>query len=1276
MADQFDIDELVEQLREFTRTARAMGSTGGAGQDAGKSFDRATERIVQALARLSSQIKKDTVTRTKAERELQDFVKAVDRATDAAKDELDASIKKAEADQKAADAAAALAQAQQDAARVARMSAEERASYDKRKAEELQAERWKAMQAELKDQYNKINDERNYGQLLAKERLKQIDQYNSVEARLGRFGDMIVKSRLGANLSKNAQASISVQMALLRMQSAAESASKTMVSLGKGLLELGDSSKGFTQFNGMIDGVTNALGEMVKAIPFAGEAISGAMKLVAEGSKFVLDRLQKASEAFRELGAAGALTAGGMSELQRQFLESGVSLDDYKRAITENSGALARFGGTVGEGAKRFSKFVGDITRTELGDELRRLGYSAADISDTAGAFVTQQTRLGLAQRKTNAELTNGAAQYAKELDNLAKLTGMQRKEIQAQQDAALSESRFRAKYDELVAQGKEREAKAIMDLQTMVSKASPEMAQGLRDLATGNATTEAAQKVMRMGGQRILQQVEAGVIGPVEAFKQLQTAAGTQLSTAQALSKAVGDETGYTVKYSELSDFYRAKIIDGQVQLDRQQQEQMRKGADPLTDSTVDAQKSMDQLARQMDAFAFAAMPAASKAVEQFTGALNKFITAVAKETGMDLPTITRGKAAGGKAGGGGGGITNARTGALQGGAGAAAGALSMGTAGAAIGSVVPGVGTVIGGGIGAALGGIAGYFGMIDYGLVKRKEEQAKAEVKAQEHITKATQTISEMTWDNVKFAEKDREGFEKYQTRIDELRRQMLQAERNRLAILSPRQQQIERSLIGHRAEQQAQNEFFGRAQKAGAATRTAGAPAPGTARGAAGQIPRAQGGGPGAAAMDLESLFNFGSGTGSRNHFAQLDPAVQQAMINMAAEYRSLTGSKLTINSAYRSPEEQARVNSGGRPRAAPGMSKHQHGLAVDINSSEASFLAQMGLLGKHGFKWGASFGDTPHIYMADGGVIPARPGGTSVVAGEAGKNEAFVPLPDGKSIPVQIKQQSYTPPSAEQLEKIYGMSELIPGIRPGQGGWTTAGGSVGAILELAARELISGNPEKYALKPGQTRSYHDWLSLLFSTPEGKVWAAENYVGIEDTRFQQSPESMALREQYQRIREQINLQWKAAASAGITYGGGSIEDPLSRMEVLAQDYQARQTQRISRGIGDWQTGSTSDPRLAVINERVLAELQNIETRLKDNADMPKMADGGITKGPSIAGEAGPEAVIPLSGNRTIPVELDGAADMVMALNNLVSLQRTNNRIVEKLLQMQSS
>ena len=52
---------------------------------------------------------------------------------------------------------------------------------------------------------------------------------------------------------------------------------------------------------------------------------------------------------------------------------------------------------------------------------------------------------------------------------------------------------------------------------------------------------------------------------------------------------------------------------------------------------------------------------------------------------------------------------------------------------------------------------------------------------------------------------------------------------------------------------------------------------------------------------------------------------------------------------------------------------------------------------------------ASAGDKPR--MATGGIVSGKPGGTEVIIGEGGLNEAVVPLPDGKSIPLKMSDNS-------------------------------------------------------------------------------------------------------------------------------------------------------------------------------------------------------------------------------------------------------------------------
>ena len=167
---------------------------------------------------------------------------------------------------------------------------------------------------------------------------------------------------------------------------------------------------------------------------------------------------------------------------------------------------------------------------------------------------------------------------------------------------------------------------------------------------------------------------------------------------------------------------------------------------------------------------------------------------------------------------------------------------------------------------------------------------------------------------------------------------------------------------------------------------------------------------------------------------------LEPGVQKRLAGMASEYFSNTGQKIQINTAYRDSKEQAELfKKYGSPRAAPpGRSKHEVGLAFDMNSADANKAVGLGLFEKFGFARPIS-AEAWHIEAkeARGGSPdnPAAPGKEVKVAGSGGKAvnpdsgkpsaknggivkgptsgfdaelhgaEAVVPLPDGKKIPV-------------------------------------------------------------------------------------------------------------------------------------------------------------------------------------------------------------------------------------------------------------------------------
>lgn len=410
-----------------------------------------------------------------------------------------------------------------------------------------------------------------------------------------------------------------------------EQFARTMVGITR---TVGEGNTEFTVFNSVVDSVTGALTEMGKSIPFFGAAMVAA----GEGAKFLLGQLQATTKAFNQVGAAGLAGAEGMSGLRDQFQTAGIDLQTYTKVITGNSEALAAFGGTAADGAARFSKALGRVNQ-DFGTQLMNMGLSFDAIAEQTASYIAMQSRLGRAQNMTQAQLAKGAFEYAKELDALAKLTGQQKDQIVKQQDAALSESRFRAKYDEMVARGQVGQAKAMLDFQTRVNRFSPALAQGLRDISTGFVNTEAAQALfISTGGKaaQIMQQLQAGTINQEQAFAQLQAATQQSLPMQRSLAMAVGDVAGVFPPFAQASDLAKTSLAElGSVA--RTQAQQMA-GTDGLTGSAVAAQKAMMNFSIAVNQLATQALPQAGTAVGAFANVMTKAVEAISKATNVKI--------------------------------------------------------------------------------------------------------------------------------------------------------------------------------------------------------------------------------------------------------------------------------------------------------------------------------------------------------------------------------------------------------------------------------------------------------------------------------------------------------------------------------------------------------------------------------------------------------------------------------------------------------------
>lgn len=166
---------------------------------------------------------------------------------------------------------------------------------------------------------------------------------------------------------------------------------------------------------------------------------------------------------------------------------------------------------------------------------------------------------------------------------------------------------------------------------------------------------------------------------------------------------------------------------------------------------------------------------------------------------------------------------------------------------------------------------------------------------------------------------------------------------------------------------------------------------------------------------------------------------LNPAMGANLKNMADEYFQATGKKLQINSGFRSPEAQEKLfKSMPKGMAAkPGSSLHNYGLAVDVQSTQANELQNLGLLQKYGFvrpipneKW--------HM----------QPAGVTVAAAKAGVFSADAPSN-------QSGAQSPNVASAKPASVSVAAAEPRVPVSPAEGVGTGGGGGGGSQMASVA-----------------------------------------------------------------------------------------------------------------------------------------------------------------------------------------------------------------------------
>jgi hypothetical protein len=259
-----------------------------------------------------------------------------------------------------------------------------------------------------------------------------------------------------------------------------------------------------------------AFGGLTAILGVGAKAYAKASDTALEFATQIAGLKDKLFQGFNELGKASMIGAGGMTELQRQLNELGLTMAEVSEFTGLVKGAgkeLKLLGASTSEGLKSFVKTAGTLIKSDLGRTLETMGITAADQRESMISFMTTEARLGKARITDQEKLNKAAFNYIIEMDKLAELTGATRKEQEEARNQILAIEELRAAMlDEQDAAEKEKLERALKNAESLYAAGAKGMAAGVaKYFAAGEAMTSPEAVKTFQSAPQLLDRISKG---------------------------------------------------------------------------------------------------------------------------------------------------------------------------------------------------------------------------------------------------------------------------------------------------------------------------------------------------------------------------------------------------------------------------------------------------------------------------------------------------------------------------------------------------------------------------------------------------------------------------------------------------------------------------------------------------------------------------------------------------------------------------------------------
>jgi hypothetical protein len=175
-------------------------------------------------------------------------------------------------------------------------------------------------------------------------------------------------------------------------------------------------------------------------------------------------------DTYRPLTESGASFGGVLIAVSNMATRAGLTLDEFQKVVKTNSQTFASMGGSVADGMMKFADANSNLVgpNSKFKEAIFGMGYTAEQASQMLMTMTKGQGAMGRAGAATSEQLAKYTAEYMTQLDELTKITGKQRDQIDQAVKKAEEEQLWQSFKDSLGPEAAKRVTEALASAQAM----------------------------------------------------------------------------------------------------------------------------------------------------------------------------------------------------------------------------------------------------------------------------------------------------------------------------------------------------------------------------------------------------------------------------------------------------------------------------------------------------------------------------------------------------------------------------------------------------------------------------------------------------------------------------------------------------------------------------------------------------------------------------------------------------------------------------------------